>query len=379
MSLPPILTTTDEVSRLAEDLACQSVIAVDLEADSMHNYREKVCLLQVSTLENTWLIDPLSGADLDSLAEVLAEPRVRKIFHAADYDIRCLHRDFGIEVRGLFDTMIASQFIGEKKVGLADMLRKYFAVTLDKAFQRADWSRRPLPEEMIRYAAEDTRHLHRLAALLEERLHQLGRHEWAAEEFALLEKVRHAESDGPLFLRFKGAGRLDARELAVLEGLLQFRDGEARRRDCPPFKVVGNRTLLDLACNAPRNHQGLIGIEGVSPRLADRYGSRWLKIIEAAQALPEADLPIFPRQERLERDPHAEARLSTLKRWRQDKAAELDMDPGVLINNAVLEEISRLVPANAEELSQVEAMKTWQRRVFGEELVQKLQKSGKKS
>lgn len=378
MSLPPILTTTEEVARLADELARQSVIAVDLEADSMHNYREKVCLLQVSTPEDTVLIDPLGAADLAPLAGVLADPGVRKIFHAADYDIRCLHRDFGLEIRGLFDTMIASQFIGEEKVGLADVLNKYFSVSLDKAFQRADWSQRPLPADMIRYAAEDTRHLHRLAAVLEERLQQLGRHSWAAEEFALLEKVRHAESEGPLYLRFKGAGRLDPRQLAALEGLLQFRDSEAQRRDCPLFKIVGNRALHDLARNLPRGHQGLVGIEGVSPRLADRYGSRWLKIIETALALPEGELPVYPRQERPERDPHAEARFAILKRWRKEKAAELGMDTGVLINNAVLEEISRLNPDAAQELEQVGAMKGWQRREFAAEIVQTLHRARNK-
>ena len=377
MSLPPILTTTEEVARLSGELARQQVIAVDLEADSMHNYREKVCLLQVSTPQETVLIDPLAEIDLEPLAEVLADPAVRKIFHAADYDIRCLHRDFGLEIRGLFDTMIACQFTGEQKVGLADVLNKYFSISLDKAFQRADWSQRPLPEEMIRYAAEDTRHLHRLAAMLEERLQQLGRHEWVAEEFALLEKVRHAEADGPLFLRFKGAGRLAPRQLAALEGLLQFRDSEAQRRDCPLFKVVGNRPLLDLARNLPRGLQALVGIEGISPRLADRYGSRWLKIIEAALALPEEDLPVFPRQERPERDPRAEARLAILKKWRQDKAAELGMDTGVLINNAVLEEIARLDASDPQELTQVEAMKGWQRREFAQELVQTLRAARK--
>jgi ribonuclease D len=251
MPLPPILTTTEQVSEFAAELEKHPVIAVDLEADSMHNYQEKVCLLQFSTPTTTVLVDPLLGADLASLKPVLANPQVRKIFHAADYDIRCLARDFDIEINGLFDTMISSQFLGEERFGLADVLRKYFSVELDKQYQRADWSKRPLSEAMVRYAAEDTSHLHELVENLEEQLIARGRLEWVKEEFTLMEKVRFAVHEGPLFLRFKGAGTLDCRQLAVLENLLQWRDIEAQRRDTPLYKVLGNKSLLQLAKLTP--------------------------------------------------------------------------------------------------------------------------------
>ena len=162
-----IITTAPALAAFAQKLAGQSSIAVDLEADSMHSYREKVCLLQFTTEEETVLVDPLAVTDLAPLGPVLANPGIRKIFHAADYDIRCLYRDFSLEINGLFDTMIACQFLGEEKVGLADVLLKYFGIELDKQYQRADWSKRPLSPEMIRYAAEDTAHLHRLVIILE--------------------------------------------------------------------------------------------------------------------------------------------------------------------------------------------------------------------
>jgi ribonuclease D len=365
----PILTTSAEVAELALELAREAVIAVDLEADSMHCYKEKVCLLQFSTPRRTVLVDPLAGADLLPLAPVLADPAVRKLFHAADYDTRCLGRDFGFAIRGLFDTMVACQFLGEEKVGLADVLGKHFGVTLDKQYQRADWALRPLPAGMVAYAAEDTRHLHRLAALLEGRLREKGRLDWVAEEFALLEQARFAEHEGPLFLKAKGAAALDRRQLAILEGLLQWRDGEARRRDCPPFKVIGNAELLGIARTQPRSLQGLVGIEGVSPRLVDRYGSALLQVVEAGLALPEADLPVYPRVERRERDPAAERRLAKLKEWRQRKAAELAMDPGIVINNAALEELARRHPRTAGELAAVPGLKNWQRQALGEGLL----------
>lgn len=367
MPQTPILTTSAELDALSGELARERAIAVDLEADSMHHYREQVCLVQISTPARTVLIDPLAVRDLSPLKAVLADPGVRKYFHAADYDIRCLYRDFAIEVRGLFDTMIACQFLGEEKVGLADILQKYFDVSLDKRFQRADWSKRPLSGEMIRYAAEDTRHLHRLGEWLEGRLAAKGRLDWVAEEFALLERVRHTENEGPLYLRFKGAGQLAPRQLAILDGLLGFRDEEARRRDCPPFKVLGNAALLEMARIAPSSLHALVGLEGMPARLVERYGSKLLKLIETAMALSEDQLPVYPRSERAVRDPEAERRLDLLKKWRTAKAQELGMDPGILINNAALEELSRRPPAALADLA-ASGLKNWQKEQLGVEI-----------
>jgi len=364
-----IITKASDLTKFAERLAGQSVIAVDLEADSMHSYREKVCLLQFTTEAETMLVDPLALNTLEPLRPVLANPGIRKIFHAADYDIRCLYRDFSLEVDGLFDTMVASQFLGEEKIGLADVLVKYFGVELDKQYQRADWSQRPLSREMIRYAAEDTNHLHRLAELLEKRLEEKGRLSWVQEEFSLLEKVRHAEPGGALFLRFKGAGALSRRQLAILESLLQWRDGEAQRRDCPHFKVLGNKSLLQMAKATPKSLQGLVAIEGISPRIVDRYGKAMLAAIDTAKGLSEQDLPVFPRSERRVRDEEVDKRVAGLKEWRTREAERLEIDPGVLINNAVLEEIARRNPKTEGALSQVPGLKNWQREVLGDGLL----------
>ncbi|RLB62638.1 MAG: ribonuclease D, partial [Deltaproteobacteria bacterium] len=267
-----ILTTNAQVAELAGLLVSETTIAFDLEADSMHNYQEKVCLLQVSTLQRTVLIDPLTATDLSPLRPVLADPAIRKIFHAADYDLRSLKRDFDLSVNGLFDTMICAQLLGEDRIGLADLLRKYFSVELDKKFQKADWSQRPLPAEMVRYAAEDTRHLHRLVALFEERLVDLGRMSWATEEFSLMEQVRFAEPEGPICIRFKGAGILTRRELGVLEKLMQWREQEGARLNRPVYMVLGNKPLMDLAQRMPTSSGPLRGINGLSPRLIERYG-----------------------------------------------------------------------------------------------------------
>lgn len=360
MSLPTILTTATEVADFAAELAGHETIAVDLEADSMHNYQEKVCLLQFTTPQRTVLIDPLAVSDLEPLKPMFANPAQRKIFHAADYDIRSLGRDFDVSVRGLFDTMISCQFLGEERFGLADVLGKYFGVALNKRFQRADWSLRPLSDDMIRYAAEDTCHLHDLARLLEDKLREKGRLEWVQEECALLEQVRFAQQEGPLFLRFKGAGSLKPRQLAALEHLLVWRDDEARRRNIPHYKVLGNKPLLELARLLPEGRNQLEGIDGLPPRLAGRYGVDILQQIGVALALAEGQLPSYPRSLRKEVDPAVEGRFAALKKWRTKIAAELQLDTGVLINNALLEELATHNPQDVNELAGLELLKRWQ-------------------
>jgi len=360
-----ILKTTSQVVALAGELEQQAAIAVDLEADSLHNYREKICLMQVSTPERTVLIDTLVARNLDPLKKVFANPAIIKIFHAADYDLRSLKRDFGLHVHGLFDTMISAQLLGEERIGLADLLLKYFAVELDKQYQRADWSQRPLSPEMIRYAASDTAYLHRLKALLVERLDALGRASWVAEECALLEDVRFADNPGPLCLRFKGAGTLTRRELGVLEMLLQWREGEGERLNRPVYKVLGNKPLLELARQMPEDTGAMAGIEGLSPRLVDRYGKVLLTAIAKGRKLAEDALPLFPRQPRQPKDPAREERFKALKAWREKEATAYALDPGVLINNATLEAIALARPTSATALDKVPGLKNWQKIELG--------------
>jgi ribonuclease D len=365
-----ILTTNAQVVELAELLAKETTIAVDLEADSMHNYQEKVCLIQVSTEQKTVLIDPLAATDLSPLHAVFTNPEIRKIFHAADYDLRSLKRDFNLTIDGLFDTMISAQLLGEERIGLADLLRKYFSVELDKKYQRADWSQRPLPAEMVRYAAEDTCHLHRLVEIFEKRLEEKERISWATEEFALMEEVRFAEVDGPICLRFKGAGTLSSRELGVLEKLLQWREKEGERLNRPVYKVMGNKSLLALAQRMPRDRANLKGLEGLSPRLIERYGRAVMSAVREGLEMPEAELPKFPRLPRRgAKDPSIEERVKTLKKWRQEQAARLALDPGVLINNASLEALAAANPQSAQAFDEVVGLKNWQKKELGESLL----------
>lgn len=367
---PVMVDSPAGLSKLARRIGESPVIAFDLEADSLHHYREKVCLVQIAVSRDVFLVDPLAVPDLSPLGEVLADPAIRKVFHGADYDIRSLYRDFSLEVRNLFDTMFACQFLGEKEVGLAAVLKKRFGVELDKRYQKADWSRRPLDEGMIAYAAADTSFLVELYRVLFADLEAFGRLSWAEEESELLSLVRAADREGePLYSRFKGANRMNPRTLAVLEGLLNFRDGKARSSDRPPFKILSNETLRLLAEKKPAKAQDLAGITGLTPRLVDRYGSEILKTVQEGCEIPEDRLPAVRRHSRPERDPDRDERLKKLKRWRETKSRSLGIDAGVMANNTLLENLAQEVPRSMDALETIPAMRRWQKREFGAELI----------
>jgi ribonuclease D len=371
--IPMIIENSTDLERLAGRLAGEKVIAFDLEADSLHHYREKVCLIQIATEKAVFLVDPLAVTDISPLGPLLANPDIRKVFHGADYDIRSLYRDFSLEVRNLFDTMIACQLLGEKEVGLAAALKKRFGVELDKRYQKADWSKRPLDSGMIAYAAADTSLLVALYRQLEAELAKRGRLSWVEEESAFLSEVRAADREGePLFYRFKGASKMEPRTLAVLEELLRFRDMRACSTDRPPFKVLSNETLRALAEKKPRKVQELNGIPGLPPRSVERYGRDILKGVADGCAIPENLLPRFTRTERPERDALKEERLKKLKRWREAKSLALGIDAGFLVNNALLEILAKEAPRDAAGLDAVSALRGWRKREFGDEFLEVL-------
>jgi ribonuclease D len=372
MSQTPLLTNSAEVADLAISLSKCPVIAVDLEGDSMHSYQEKVCLLQFSWSGKTALVDPVAGADLAPLRKPLANSEICKIFHAADYDIRCLARDFDIRIHGLFDTMIASQLLGEPKVGLGDILYKYFDVELDKQYQRADWSMRPLSAAMLHYAAEDTRYLEDLMGILRGKLEEKGRLWWAQEEFRLLEQVRFDPPQGPACLRVKGAAALNPRQLEALEQLIHWRDAKARKRDYPVYKVISNKALLALAAAFPQSEAELDKVDAVPAKLRQRYAGVILESVANAVARPQEELPVPLQRRRREIDPAAEERFKRLKQWRSRKARELELDPGILVNNSILTRVAYLHPHHCRELEQIEGMRNWQREVLGSEMLAEL-------
>jgi len=350
-------------------------IAVDLEADSMFHFQEKVCLIQIASLRHLFIVDPIQVKDLSALKPLFGDHRIKKVFHGSDYDVRSLFRDFDIVVHNLFDTELASRFLGFQQSGLDAMLQTFFNVTLEKKYQKKDWSMRPLPEAMITYAAKDVHHLLPLAKLLGEALFEKNRLAWVEEECDLLSKVRpNATNAEPLFLSFKGAGRLPPEDLAVLEALLIWRKRAARKKDLPLFKVVGNNSLLTLVRTKPRTRESLETSRALSAKQSSMYGPQLLEAVGNGLKTPEDYLPVYPKT-RASRLPESKIRLAKkLKNWKEKKAADLAIDPALVLNKSQTMDIARISPTAIQDLDGIASLKSWQIREFGEDIIRCINK-----
>jgi ribonuclease D len=365
-----LVRTQEELEALFARLRGAPLLAVDTEAASFHRYTDRVYLLQVSSREETAVVDPLAVERLAPLAEVLANPAIEIVFHDADYDLRLLDREYGYHATRVFDTRVAAQLLNEPGVGLAALLEKYLGVRLDKRFQRADWSARPLSPEMLEYAASDTRHLPRLRDILKEQLEARGRLAWAAEEFGLLEGIRWAPPNGePGYLRLKGARALKGRELAILRELYDWREGAAQRADRATFRILNNEPMLLMAQQPPADLAALKAVRGISGDQAERRGREILAAIRRGQEVPDRDLPRIERPPRRPHDPAFDTRLERLKTVRNQLAARVDLAPGVLCPNGTLEAIARANPVSRDELASVPELRRWQSNEIGEELL----------
>ncbi|GBD32000.1 Ribonuclease D [bacterium HR33] len=368
---PPILITDFQaLADLIERISAARRVAMDTESASFHRYRDRVYLIQLSSQEEDAVVDPLALDNLEPLERLLADGSVEKVFHDADYDLRVLNRDYGFSARNIFDTRIAAQLLGEPSVSLAGLLHKYFGVELDKRLQRADWSVRPLPEAMLAYAVTDTKYLLPLRDRLKERLEEAGRWEWAKEEFSRLEGIRWSAEDreGPLYRRVKGSGKLSPIERGVLEALLRWREEAARSADRPPFKIITNEALIEIARRRPRNAEALLRIPRVPKKLASRYRDELLQAVAAGLASPPAEPP--DQSTRKRRSPRLDApakkRLENLKSLRDRRARELGMDPGLLCSNATLQAIALHNPKREEDLDRIQDLRKWQRSLLGD-------------
>ena len=360
-------------SRLAEVVARVSGaprVAVDLESNGFFRYHERVCLVQIAAAGTAFLIDPLAMDDLRPLGALLGDPSVEKVFHAADYDLRSLDRDWGFHVGSLFDTSIAAALVGSSQLGLKPVVEEHLDVELAKnpKLQRSDWTKRPLSSEALKYAADDVLHLARLRDVLSARLEKLSRLEWAREEFARLASVRHTPADREsAFLSTKGGRDLDGRGLAVLRSLFQFREGEASRLDRPLFKVIQDAALVRLSAE-PETDLSPVRELGRYRRPPDN------RRLKAAIDEGLASKPVIRPKRKRTRDPlspaerkRAVVRLKSLKAWRSQLGQELQLNPGLLWPAVSLERLSRCPGSLDSEFASPE-VRSWQKREFGEAL-----------
>ncbi|NOX34763.1 MAG: ribonuclease D [Deltaproteobacteria bacterium] len=359
-----------ELKSVCENLLKEKVIGVDLEADSMHCFKEKICLIQVASAKEAFLIDPFEIKDASPFLNVLENNDVIKVFHGSDFDIRSLDRDYTAKVNNLFDTEIASRFLGIKERGLAALLKKNFNVDVDKKFQKKDWAKRPLESDMIEYSVGDVKYLVKLHEIIHGRLVENGRYHWAKEEFELQEKVRYENNHmSPLFRKFKGAGKMDNRSLAALENLLQLRLLIASRKDQPLFKVLSNSSLMTMAMEKPVTIDKMLGIRALTRKQADMYGKLCVKAIVKAVNLEHKALPSYPKIKRPGKDILVLKRIENLKIMREKQSRSIGIEPGFLLNNALIGSIAFKNPATPEDLLKIDNVRHWQVEAIGENII----------
>jgi len=369
------VATAESFQYMMESLRPAVRLAVDIEADSLYHYFEKVCLIQISTDSETFVLDPLAIRDLSSLGPLMSDPGVEKVFHAATYDIHCLRRDYGFTFGSIFDTHVAAQLLGYEQLGLSALMEKLLNINHSKRRQRDDWSRRPLALEQLEYAAMDTHHLLHLRDMLEEQLRQKNRLYWAVEEFELAAtaNAQEREFDPEGYRRIKGSRDLSVHELAVLRALYILRDRYARELDVPAFKVLNNPVLIDLSQKPPHSPRDMFHRAGISYRVARKYAGEIFRAIERARAA-ESEEVTLPTP-KLWRAPSRETRqrLESLKIWRVEKARELQLPVGVVFPGNILEFLAAFPPADLVSLEDVDGMRRWRVREFGEEILRLLQ------
>ncbi len=363
------IDTPRALKELLVTLAQQTAIAVDTEADSLYSYFDKVCLLQLSTRGADYVVDPLA-VDIKPLAPIFADARIGKIFHAAEYDILCLKRDYGFEFDNLFDTMIAARVLGWKNVGLGSILQDRFGVTVNKKFQRADWGHRPLSREQMDYAREDTHYLLALRDLQVAELEKRNRLTEAREEFARLTRLvpTPRRFDPEAYWNINGARDLDPARLGVLRELFCWRDVQARKQNHPPFKVLSESTLLSISAARPTALRALQSVGGVSPYIFRRYGDAIITAVQKGLAQPQTQIP-QPRGRGAEPlDNRARTRLGKLKEWRRECAQARGVATDVIVSNDALFELARKDPRTVDALNET-GLGEWKIKTYGEEIV----------
>ena len=374
MSHYELITSQAVLQDRLPQMTSAPVLALDTEASSFHRYKERMCLVQISDRDRTWLIDPLAIPELTALGNLLSDPKKEVVIHDADYDLRILARDHGIRVEHIFDTLIAAELVNEPEIGLAALLRKHLGVEVDKKFQKADWSRRPLPIPMLDYAAGDTDHLIALRDILKQRLNQLGRWDWAMEEFGLLTNApfeRSADTE-PAFMRIMGARVLKPQQLAVLSAVHAWREGVAARMDRAPFMVLGNEALIMLATDPPVRTSDLKGRKGMSDKVVQRHGVDLLAAVERGRAMPREEWPRISKPKKWQRDEGYEDRLKRLKRTRDRLTLAHDLRPGIVASNQLLMDMARTLPGDLQALGALPGMRRYQVKHFGEDLLRVL-------
>lgn len=365
---PHLIDQQQDFEVFVEALARETCIGVDTESNSLHAYRERVCLLQFSTRRRDYIVDVLALENIDGVGAVLRDAGIEKIFHAAEYDILCLQRDYGFAVSNIFDTMQAGRILGRKLAGLDRLLEEKFGVKADKRLQKANWGARPLRRELLEYAAMDTHYLIPLRDILEDELRSKGLLELAQEDFRLAASHHVSQSrergESPSWDRLRARRDLTVQELTIVKELLAWRELAAERLDRPPFKVLGEDKLIEIARRRPGTPAELEAL-GLSARQIGQWGSQLLQAVGRGVSNP----PVQRKRPNLA-DPVYMKRLELLKDWRKKAAAAMDVESDVVLPRGLMLE---LADRGAPAVGLILGASPWRKHRFGEQISAVLQ------
>ena len=363
IAAPELIHTPESFQALIADLRQQDRIAVDTESNSLHAYRERVCLLQFSTAERDYVLDPLAVRDLSPLGPIFEELLIEKVFHAAEYDILCLRRDFGFTFATMFDTMQAGRILGRKMAGLDKLLEDKFALKVSKRLQKADWGARPLSPALLQYAAQDTHYLIPLRDLLEAELRDAGLLELAQEDFRMtcnhLHPIAPERDESAAWSRMRLRRDLQSQELTILKELSDWREETARRLDRPPFKVMGDDRLISLARSQPSDSSSLQAA-GLTERQIEQWGAELIDAVRRGQGNPM----IGPVRQPVPSGAYLK-RLDVLKEWRKKVAAAMQVESDVVLPRALL---LALAEGGAGQMHAIMSASPWRLRHFGDQI-----------
>ncbi len=351
------------LERMVRDLRSQPRLAVDTESNSLHAFHEQVCLIQFSTRRKDYLLDPLDLKDLHLLAPIFANPKIEKVFHAVEYDLIGLKRDFNFELRNIFDTMQSARILGYKQVGLDAMLALKFNLQVDKRYQKADWAYRPLTPEMLNYARLDTHYLVALRDVLQKELKAAGRWELAREEFVRMAKLNgNGRVSLPSWQRMSGIQKMAGSQLAILKELCDWRDQVAEQRARPVFKVLDDRRLAAIAAAQPERLKDLEAILTETQRR--QFGAGVLQAVRRGQACPPLTLTrqARPRQAVLNR-------ANLLSQWRKEQGQKLHMESDIILPKSWMQSIAETDPRTLEQLAELMPDSPWRLEQFGEQIL----------
>jgi ribonuclease D len=360
----------DDLKRMVNDLLRYPILAVDTESNSLFAYHETVCLVQFSTGEKDYLLDPLSVHDLSLLGPIFSNPDIEKVFHAAEYDLICMKRSFGFKFVNIFDTMVASRILGRPSIGLAAMIESEFSISLDKRYQRANWGKRPLTGAMLAYARLDTFYLISLRNRLKNALQENDRWPLAEEDFCRLCQVYSPslENGAESWWRITGSQDLTPNQAAILQELCNYRDERAKAADVPPFKVLGNKDLLEVAKSCPQTQEELYSLTKISSNQIERHAGGLLQAVQRGLHAKPLYRPSYPRP-----DEQFINRLDMLRNWRKLTGHSLGVESDVILPREILEQIAQNNPKRLEDLAAIMGTVPWRFERFGEQILKLLQ------